>query len=173
MNSTLATQLPYELSEDAFFDEYCPETVRPAGRYMRSKFLLDNWSQYMKWLESKVESRKSYAITLTTDVTDPEKWPTVEQEMVNAISKIFTQQTCPVLEAEAYLEYQTSGAPHIHGYYRCDKGHRIYTKIFKRYWPLWNEAKKCGKGHQGGFHEVMKTDKYKGYMAAEGRKVYP
>lgn len=153
--------------------ETIPEYIRPAGGYAHTKYVLDNWDKYIKWLESKRGATTEYVFTLTTDVTDKDKWPDVEQAMRLATHKILTQQTCPVLEAEAYLEYQSSGAPHIHGFYKCDKGHRIYQKIFKRYWPAWNEDTRLGNGHKGGYHAVMKTNKYRSYQAAEGRKIYP
>lgn len=162
-----------QYSVNNWIEETIPEFIRPRGGYMISKYCLENHTSYIKWLESKIKATTEYAFTLTTDITDPEQFKSVEEQMIFATSKILAQQTCPVLEAEAYLEYQASGAPHIHGWYKCNKGHRIYQKIFKRYWPLWDESKKRGKGHQGGYHCIMKTNQYRDYQAAEGRKIFP
>lgn len=174
MNSLANASIDPELTEEAWLHETFGhmEYLKPIG-INKWKYLADNLAEYLKWLEQKVGKKREYAFTLTSNQTDPEKFATVEEEMIIAVGKILTQQTCPVLEAEAYLEYCKDGKPHIHGWYRCDKGHRIYQKIFKRYWPLWNEDKKAGSGSIGGYHKEMQSNKYKDYASAEGRKIFP
>lgn len=170
----LAAAAADKYSVYAWLRETAPSICPPKhDGFMLSSLALENEAMYLKWLDSKRKATSEYAFTLTTDITDPEQWKSVEEQMIKATSKILTQQTCPVLEAEAYLEYQASGAPHIHGWYKCDKGHRVYQKIFKRYWSIWDESKKRGKGHQGGYHSIMKSNQYRGYQAAEGRKIFP
>lgn len=161
----LANAEKYSPSE--WIKETVPEGIRPTEAYAILRHTVDNIDKYLKWLDAKHGATTEYAFTLTSNVM------VEEEKIVNAVCKILSQQTCPVVEAEAYLEYTKAGIPHIHGWYKCDKGHRIYQKIFKRYWPLWDESKKVGEGHQGGYHKVMKSNKYRGYQAAEGRKVYP
>lgn len=143
--------------------------MRPLG-VMKHKYMVENMTKYLKWLEAKYGQKTEYAFTITSacDLTAVKE---EEDKMIFAATKILEQQTCPVIEGEAYLEYTDAGRPHIHGWYRCDKGHRIYQKIFKRYWPEWSEADKQGKGNKGGYHKEMKTNKYKDYASAEGRLV--
>jgi len=143
--------------------------MRPEGM-LKHKYMINNMAKYLKWLERRYGTRTEYAFTLTTGC-DLSEVKEEEERMIFAVNKILQQQTCPVLEGDAYLEYTEAGRPHIHGWYRCDMGHRIYQKIFKRYWPEWNEGNKQGEGIKGGYHKEMKTNKYKDYAAAEGRKV--
>jgi hypothetical protein len=162
------------LTEDAWLDEIFSseygQTLKPEG-YMKYKYLAEHTREYLDWVSKKLKSNKEFAFTLTTSITDKDKWPDLENAMCIAADKILNQQTCPVLAGAAYLEYQASGAPHVHGWYRCSGGHRIYQKIWKRYWPEWNEDKKLGKGHPGGYHQELKTNWYKGYASAEGRQI--
>jgi len=90
--------------------------------------------------------------------------------MVEAAHKLFRQQTVPILEGEAYLEYTEEGRLHIHAWYETDDGGRVFAKIFRRCWQYWGE--KSGKTKfAGGYHEQMKTARYKGYSASEGRVI--
>lgn len=117
--------------------------------------------------EDQSNKKKQFAFTLTTNGDDVAE---EEEKLREAVEKIFRQQTVPVYEGAAYLEYTEAGRPHIHGYYETNDGGRIFAKVFKRCWPLWGET----RGHTkfaGGYHEQMKTNRYKGYMAAEGRVV--
>lgn len=88
--------------------------------------------------------------TLTMAPTDPYN----EHDMVNAIKKIFRQQTSPVVKFSWYLEYTENNLPHIHFIYRTQDGGRILSKVFSRIWPIWNERVPCGNGHRGGYHRI-------------------
>lgn len=67
------------------------------------------------------------------------------------------------------LEKTEVGTPHIHGVYKTPSGRRIATKYFQRYWKLWDEKKKMGHGHQGGYHQKARHgESYSAYMSKEG-----
>jgi len=109
---------------------------------------------------------KQYAFTFTTNLSKEQ----IETDMLDACYRLYKQQTVPVAEGEAYLEYTKEGRPHIHGWYETEDGGRIFSKIFKRCWPTWGETQ--GKTQfTGGYHEQMKTNRYKGYAAAEDRVI--
>lgn len=114
-------------------------------------------------------SLREWAFTFTTNKS-PSEFQDEERAMIDATQRLFSQQSQPILEGSAYLEYTDAGAPHIHGWYRLAGGGRLYAKQFKRVWRLWNEDVKLGRGHQGGYHAPA-GDKYKGYAAVEGRKI--
>lgn len=110
---------------------------------------------------------KIYAYTLTTNGNDVAE---EEQKLCEAVEKLFRQKSVPIQQGEAYLEYTEQGRPHIHGWYETEDGGRIFAKIFKRCWSLWGET----RGHTrfaGGYHEEMKTNRYKNYASAEGRVI--
>lgn len=109
---------------------------------------------------------KRYAFTFTTNKMPSE----IQAEMIDSCHKLFRQQTVPIQEGEAYLEYTKEGRPHIHGWYETEDGGRVFAKVFQRCWPYWKEAR--GKTmFEGGFHEEMKTDRYKAYASVEGRVI--
>jgi len=92
-----------------------------------------------------------------------------ENEMCFAISKIMTQQTVPVKRYAWYVERTENGLPHIHFIYETETGGRIHNKIFKRYWKIWDESVKIGKGHRGGYHKVVESETaYTEYIAKDG-----
>lgn len=158
---------------ERFFLETFPDpTVRPEGGFMRSKYLVEHHNEFIKWLDKTYGKQCYYAFTLTSNIQDPTLFKEEEEKMCIAATKILSQQTNPVKEGEAYLEYTDKGVPHIHGWYSTEKGGRIYAKIFKRHWSLWNEDKRIGKGHQGGYHEKQKSSQYSKYASAEGRLIY-
>lgn len=130
----------------------------------------ETFKLYDAWRESQRIKTRKWAFTLTTNrpASESEK---SEQELINAVTKLFTQQTQPIVEGSAYLEYTEAGVPHIHGWYHIGGGGRLYAKQFKRAWPLWDESKKLGKGHMGGYHAQMKDDRYEAYASVEGRKI--
>lgn len=67
------------------------------------------------------------------------------------------------------LEHTEQGTPHIHGVYRTASGRRLAAKYFKRYWPLWDETKPMGNGHQGGYHQKARHNQsYAAYLLKEG-----
>jgi hypothetical protein len=133
----------------------------------RDAYLVDLKKQYVAFQKESYQKKQVWGFTLTTNKVDD------EQALKDAVIKLMTQTSCPIAEGQAFLEYTKDGKPHIHGYYTRAKGCRIYAKIFTRSWPLWDESKKHGKGHQGGWHQKINSDQYKDYAAAEGRQIYP
>lgn len=119
------------------------------------------------WKKDHNKDIKTYAFTFTTNKDTKLE---VQKEMCEAAAKLFNQKTVPVLEGEVYLEYTEEGRPHLHGWYKTVSGGRIFAKIFKRCWAPWGE-----KGHltkfPGGYHELMKNNRYIGYAQSEGRLV--
>lgn len=106
-----------------------------------------------------------FAGTLTMSTSDPYN----QNDMIAAARKIFSQTTCPVKRYAWYLEYTDAGTPHIHFLYECDEGGRIHAKIFKRYWKIWDERQRVGKGHRGGYHSSVQSETaYKEYIEKDG-----
>lgn len=97
-----------------------------------------------------------FAGTLTMAPTDPYN----QEDMIGAISKIFSQNTVPVKKWAWYLEYTKNGTPHIHFVYETESGGRIHKKIFQRYWKLWDEPRnQTGRGgFPGGYHSPAKSE---------------
>jgi len=106
-----------------------------------------------------------FAGTLTMGVTTPE----TEETMVKAIKKIMNQQTCPVKKYKWYVEYTERGLPHVHFMYETYTGGRIHAKVFMRYWKLWDEGIRHGKGFQGGYHKEVNSEvAYDEYIQKDG-----
>lgn len=166
---------PEEYLTDAYLVHKFPEggLLKPPqpGTYHYHKYLIDHVKEFEAFALKLDKHKDWYAFTLTTNEIDKILWPNIENAMKQAAHKILTQLSQPVVAGAAYLEYQDSGAPHIHGYYHLNEGKRIYPKTFKRYWPLWNEAKRLGLGHVGGYHKLMSSGSYKDYAGAEERLV--
>lgn len=132
----------------------------------RCKKMAEMTQQHTMHLRLSHKPKKTFAFTLTTNKQGKE----VENEMVFATHRIYMQNTTPIEEGAAYLEYTEEGRPHIHGWYKTEDGGRVFSKTFKRCWPTWGEK----RGHTkfaGGFHEEMKSDRYKDYAAAEDRVI--
>lgn len=91
-------------------------------------------------------------------LTKAPDWPDTEEDMISAMEKIVSQQTCPVEKYAWYLEYTDAGTPHIHFIYQTTSGGRIHAKVFKRYWKQWDEKRRLGKGHQGGYHSHVESE---------------
>lgn len=106
-----------------------------------------------------------FAFTLTMSPSDG----LTEKELIAAAKKLMTQQSCPVKRYAWYLEYKDAARhPHIHGIYETESGGRIEAKHFRRAWPIWNESKKLGLGHRGGYHRpVVSSDDYSAYIAKD------
>lgn len=101
-------------------------------------------------------------------ITMSPKWDTNEEEMVNAIKKIFRQKSVPVKKYVWYLEYTKDGTPHIHFVYETFTGGRITQQVFKRNWKWWNESEPVGRGHQGGYHKHCHAeDEYLEYISKD------
>lgn len=106
-----------------------------------------------------------FAGTLTMSNTDTYN----EEDMIHAIKKIMAQETCPVEKYAWYLEYQDNGTPHIHFIYKTKADGRIHAKVFKRYWKIWDESKKLGKGFRGGYHSKVDSETaYLEYIEKDG-----
>lgn len=114
----------------------------------------------------KEVKRRQFAFTFTTNKSREE----IEKPMIESCYKLYRQQTCPIREGEAYLEYTEEGRPHIHGWYETEDGGRVFAKVFARCWPAWKEKRGVTK-FAGGYHEQMKTNRYKGYASAEERVI--
>jgi hypothetical protein len=92
-------------------------------------------------------------------------WPENEVTLINAIQRIMKQKTCPVKRLHWNLEYTKANLPHIHFMYETVTGGRIHSKVFQRCYHHWDESKKCGEGHQGGYHrEVYSEEEYMEYI---------
>lgn len=118
-----------------------------------------------KYHDEKKEA-KQFAFTFTTNKSKEE----IEKEMIHSCHKLFLQKTVPIRQGEAYLEYTEEGRPHIHGWYETEDGGRVFAKVFQRCWPAWKE-KRGQIQFAGGYHELMKSGRYKGYSSAEGRVI--
>lgn len=131
---------------------------------------LTRTQQWNKWETHvrKIHWRKQriFAFTFTTNLGRDE----IQQEMIDSCHKLFRQQTVPIEEGEAYLEYTKEGRPHIHGWYETQDGGRVFAKVFQRCWSYWKEERGKTK-FAGGYHEEMKLNRYKGYSSAEGRVI--
>lgn len=143
----------------AGYERYCyyKETVIPR---MEQHFL------HSKQFHSR-ENIKQFAFTFTTN---SDLGLEIQQEMCSSAWKLFQQNTNPVEEGQVYLEYTEQGRPHLHGWYECRDGGRIFAKTFRRCWRYWGEKERQTR-FAGGFHEQMKTNRYKNYASDEGRLV--
>lgn len=132
------------------------------------KVMKDNNEHFRLEHDKKTHKKsKQFAFTFTTNQDTKLE---IQKEMIESAWKLFNQKTVPVKEGEVYLEYTLEGRPHLHGWYETEDGGRIFAKIFNRVWPSWKEKKGFTR-FPGGYHEVMKTNRYKGYAEAENRLV--
>lgn len=68
-------------------------------------------------------------------------------------------------EFHAVGERTQAGQPHVHAWYKLTGGRKMTTKSFKRAYPIWNEKRKLGSGHEGGHHAPIKrTSDFAGYI---------
>jgi len=102
-------------------------------------------------------------------LTKAPDWKETEEDMIRAMHKIMEQKTCPVQKYAWYVEHTDAGLPHIHFIYQTTTGGRIHAKVFKRYWKQWDEKRKLGKGHQGGYHRFVESETaYLEYIEKDG-----
>jgi len=141
--------------------ERCEECDR-----LRSKLHWPDIERHLREAHGPKKS-KTYAFTFTTNLDTKLE---VQQEMCGSAWKLFQQRTTPVEEGEVYLEYTEEGRPHLHGWYVTQDGGRIFAKTFRRCWRYWGEKARQTK-FAGGYHELMKTQRYKGYSSTEERLV--
>lgn len=129
-----------------------------------------NWPEieaYLRQEHPAPKKRKTFAFTFTTNKDTQLE---VQKEMCYSAWKLFQQKTTPVEEGEVYLEYTEQKRPHLHGWYVTEDGGRIFAKVFHRCWPSWGEKARQTK-FAGGYHELMKTNRYKGYASSEARLI--
>lgn len=107
-----------------------------------------------------------FAFTLTFSPTDGKNI----EDLKHAAEMILNQKTCPVKRYAWYLETKDNGQhPHIHGIYETDSGGQIYTKVFKRYWSIWDPKTKLGAGFRGGYHKSVDFSvAYGEYLSKDG-----
>lgn len=149
----------------------CIECVKlyPWSQKLAPSIRFAKRQEFDKHFDTHTKKDKSYAFTFTTGAK-ADDFARVEDELVEAALKLFRQESVPVKEGEAYLEYGEDGRPHVHGWYKTTDGGRIFSKVFHRAWPEW--AEKRGKTKfAGGYHEEMKSNRYLGYASSEGRLV--
>lgn len=144
----------------------CSECMRlvPWGYMRHNAEAIDAYSRHIKTHQKK---ETAYAFTFTT-AAKPEGFVQAEEALIDAAERLYRQESVPIKEGAAFLEYGEDGRPHVHGWYQTEDGGRVFSKVFHRCWPEW--AEKRGKTKfAGGYHEVMKSNRYIGYANAEGR----
>lgn len=89
-----------------------------------------------------------------------------QDAMRTAIERLTRYYREEIEEFHATGEWNASGDPHVHAWYRMDGGRKITTKSFVRAYPIWNPKFKTGpRGHEGGHHEpVKRTADFAGYI---------
>lgn len=109
-----------------------------------------------------------FAFTLTMSPKDG----LTEEDLVSAVRKVMSQQSCPVSKYAWYLEYgnkETKEHPHIHGMYETFSGGRIEKKYWKRAWKIWDERTALGAGFRGGYHRPVRSEeRYSDYIKKDG-----
>lgn len=138
-----------------------------SGCLQNWKLKFDDFMKHMNDVHCPPKHRR-FAFTLTTNLDTQLE---VQKEMCDAAWKLINQNTTPVRKAEVYLEYTQEGRPHLHGWYQTEQGGRIFSKTFKRVWSSWGETKTNHSHFTGGYHQEIKSDRYIGYAADEGRLV--
>lgn len=113
----------------------------------------------------------AFAFTLTKSPKDP----LTVGDMLTAVRKIMSQQSCPVKRYAWYYEEKGRDDngdplhPHIHGMYETESGGVIESKHWKRAWPIWDPKKPLGAGFQGGYHRPVRADEaYSDYIKKDG-----
>lgn len=112
------------------------------------------------------QHKGDWEFTLTYS-PDTHGWMADEAEahMRQAIERLTRYYAGELVEFHAVGERTQRGAPHVHGWYRLTTGGRITSKNFKRAYPIWNERRKLGRGHEGGHHAPIKrTSDFAGYI---------
>lgn len=127
----------------------------------------ENIEKHLRAEHSASTKKKTFAFTFTTNKDTKLE---IQKDMCCSAWKLFQQKTIPVEEGEVYLEYTEQGRPHLHGWYVTEDGGRIFAKVFHRCWPSWGEKARQTK-FAGGYHELMKTNRYIGYASSEARLV--
>lgn len=150
---------------------YLPTIERAQHQVERAHQHVDHAQRIIADREAHRRNREkmhkgAWAFTLTYSPTQ-HQWSKEEAQtaMRTAIARLRHYYRNEIEEFEAVGEYTQSGAPHVHGHYRLTNGKRMTTKNFRRAYPIWNPKRKCGKGHEGGYHEPAHRDSdYAGYI---------
>lgn len=88
-----------------------------------------------------------------------------EEAMREACDRLTRYYASEIEEFHAVGERTQAGQPHVHAWYKLKGGRKITTKSFKRAYPIWNEKRKLGRGHEGGHHAPIKrTSDFAGYI---------
>lgn len=88
-----------------------------------------------------------------------------EEAMREAVERLCRYYADEIIEFHAVGERTQMGQPHVHAWYHLKGGRKITTKSFKRAYPIWNEKRKLGRGHEGGHHAPIKrTSDFAGYI---------
>lgn len=89
-----------------------------------------------------------------------------KEQMRTAIERLTRYYREEIEEFHATGEYNASGDPHVHAWYRMEGGRKITTKSFQRAYPIWNPKRRTGpRGHEGGHHEPVKRQAdFAGYI---------
>lgn len=162
VNGNWYTYAMWRIEQDAKNAEKCDECKR--------LFSLCSWvdiEQHLRAAHGSKKTKKTFAFTFTTNKDTKLE---VQKDMCCSAWKLFQQKTIPVEEGEVYLEYTEQGRPHLHGWYVTEDGGRIFAKVFQRCWLAWGEKARQTK-FAGGYHELMKTNRYKGYASSEARLI--
>lgn len=162
VNGNWYTYMIWRIEQEKRNVEQCDECKRLFG--------LANWANieaHLREVHKPPKNKKTFAFTFTTNKDTKLE---VQKEMCYSAWKLFQQKTTPVEEGEVYLEYTEQGRPHLHGWYVTEDGGRIFAKVFHRCWPSWGEKARQTK-FAGGYHELMKTNRYKGYASSEARLI--
>lgn len=124
------------------------------------------WYETHRAAQHEAKQRRVWAFSLTTpDIT-------AASDLWDASIRLFEQRSVPISQGESFLEYGSSGLPHVHGWYETEHGGRVFTKVFKRVWPLWGEDRRHHTKFRGGYHELVKNPAaYNLYASAEQRLI--
>lgn len=126
----------------------------PYKRNQLFDFYMKKWrSECPRFTKPRKEGNGTPVGIFAGTLTMSPAWGKTEDDIIKAIKKIMTQQTCPVKKYRWYLEYTKANVPHIHFIYETNSGGRIHTKVFKRYWT-WEEPRnnRSRNGFTGGYH---------------------
>jgi len=156
-------------------DAWCDECIIADMKYVMEK----PWTYIETFVQDACPSPKAkedpaveYAFTLTM----PPNYKTreeMEKACENVLRYGLSSRYEKATQCAYVVEYTDNMVPHIHGVYTAPHGRRILQKYFHRYWKLWDEKKKMGHGHQGGYHaKARHSESYSAYMAKEGVKQF-
>lgn len=140
-------------------DNGCPECFKLWRSFGEPKDITQHLYEHIG------KSKHQFAFTFTTNLDTKLE---IQKEMCESAYRLFSQKSNSVNFGEVYLEYTEAERPHLHGWYQTDDGGRIFAKTFKRCWRYWGEKERKTQ-FPGGYHELMKSNRYKEYSSSEDR----